>query len=594
MLTRFSLLFFLTILVSTPASAVVGGKAAGVDDAPWMAALIDTALSIESACLASGGSETFCRHYCGAVLIAPSWALTAGHCLVDKQAGMDAPNVKLLIDNVDLNTASPTLVGVAEVITRSEWEDNLATTYNHDIALLRLDSPSEAAPASLMSPEMLDALEAIASTINDPVHVFGWGRLKDGGNFPSKLQRVAIDLQPAGCTSPFFIPETMICAGELTPSAIEPDDDGDSTPFDPDGEGACERDSGGPLIQFDDRGQPLVAGIVSWGQNGLCGAIDSPTVYSRVPRYIEWVETSTAAAGDKLVDLGLQVTGQRTTSATSEQFIVTLGNNSIVNTVTGARMTLRPFGVGSLTLGATDAGLSCVEDDDGYVCSVANTLMPGDGLNATFTLSGLDLDNQNLVVIEADSEQSDYRLANNEVRHWVARTDKPSMRLIIDGLVLETSGRNGRMSLFLTVINESDHVTAEDVLLTINIPSNHVLFDDGGLDCDLSAMTCALGDFVPGQQRTLPRIELRTPNASDGALIVALTTEDGIFPDFIDEEIRPRKGRDYSYNVTDTPPPVFDQVRYGSGVGGSSLLVLSFLFGILIVRRRRQSSMGLQ
>ena len=583
-----SLMCISIMLISSAANGVTGGKNTDAGAAPWTAALIDTALPIDPECSSSGAADNFCQHYCGGVLIAPQWVVTAGHCLIDRQADLDSPSVRILLNTTNLNSSLPDVYSIAEVITRPEWENTVATTYSHDIALLRLNRISEVAPASLMRDAELDALES--SLPNDAVEVFGWGRLKDGGDFPNILQRVAIDLQPTGCSSPFFLSDLMICAGELTPGAIEADDDGDRSPQDIDGEGACEKDSGGPLVHFSEDGAPLVSGLVSWGQNGLCGATDSPTVYTRTPYYVNWIEQQTSAAADPLVDVGVTINAAKTTNNGSEPVQVILENFSLSNSASGASFEIVHSGTGILSLDTHDAGLSCSAGPTSFTCNADAPLAAGASLSATFELTELESldsdDTQALLSATASTNESDYRIENNEISHWLARTTKPSLSLLIDGLIVEASAGRGRLSLFLTVANVSDHVTATDVTIAIDIAADHVLFNDGGLGCDLETIVCPIGTLLPGESVQLERIELRSPFTVDGILIAEASATEGSFPEVADGEILPRKGRDYIYPESTTPAGP-GAVRYGDGAGSLSFITLATLCSALLRRRRR-------
>jgi secreted trypsin-like serine protease len=587
-----------SLLISSTAIAVVGGKPAGTDDAPWVAALIDVSAPIGEKCVTSGGSSTFCQHYCGGVLISPEWVLTAGHCLIDRRVGeeagdVEAPNVRVLLDTTDLNILAPDFYSLQTVITRPEWEDAISTTYEADIALLRLDRPAEFIPvASLIDSALLNSLETATPPPNDSVHVFGWGRLRDNGPFPNLLQRVAIDLRPNDCSSPLFVASDMICAGESTPYDIEADDERDVAPRDPDGEGACERDSGGPLVHFDGDA-PYVGGLVSWGHTGLCGSPNSPTTFTRIPRYLQWIEQQTANAGDPLVNLAVEIDAPNSTSSHTETVTVTLTNRSLENAVTGASFTFTLFGDGDLLFQSADTGLVCValdpetSNEPGYECSVADAMVVAASYDATFLASGLAEDNLASLTATATADQDDYATANRRNVHHLARTEKPGLQVDIRGVVAERINNTGRLWLFVTVSNTSDHVTATGVTLTINAPADHVLFGDGGLECDLETLVCQLDDLAPGEVREIPRIELASPGTNDGVVIFTLSAVEGNFPTSIGPTPTASAGRSFNYPAsTNTPQKPAYNRDWGNGFG--SVPAVWLLFMLLLLGRGRR------
>lgn len=61
----------------------------------------------------------------------------------------------------------------------------------------------------------------------------------------------------------------MMCAGNLAQGGVGP----------------CYGDFGGPLIHNN-----VVIGIASWGSG--CGYRGYPAVFSRVPRYISWIQSN--------------------------------------------------------------------------------------------------------------------------------------------------------------------------------------------------------------------------------------------------------------------------------------------------------------
>lgn len=52
--------------------------------------------------------------------------------------------------------------------------------------------------------------------------------------------------------------------------------------------GPCFGDSGGPLIQFDSNGRPVVMGIVSAGIR--CGDGERPVIYARTSQFLDWMK----------------------------------------------------------------------------------------------------------------------------------------------------------------------------------------------------------------------------------------------------------------------------------------------------------------
>ena len=67
---------------------------------------------------------------------------------------------------------------------------------------------------------------------------------------------------------------TQLCAGE-------------------DGKDSCAGDSGGPMLSSElNNGRWAVIGIVSFGARGLCANSLFPGVYTRVDKYLDWIENN--------------------------------------------------------------------------------------------------------------------------------------------------------------------------------------------------------------------------------------------------------------------------------------------------------------
>ena len=237
-------------LTSAPSSAIVGGKAAAQGAHQFMASLQD--------------STGFA--FCGGSVIAPSWVLTAAHCVADG----DATGLFVVTGRTDLDdSSSGQRLAVAEVYVHPAYENS-----THDAALLRLAAPTSS-PAITLAGEADDGFEAAGT----PVKVTGWGdTLPTMGLFStSELREVDLNVasdRECGQTNFGFDPETSVCAAALLKDS-------------------CQGDSGGPLFAAGPRG-PVQIGVVSYGQS--CALPKFPGVYSEVnnPAIRDWIAATSS------------------------------------------------------------------------------------------------------------------------------------------------------------------------------------------------------------------------------------------------------------------------------------------------------------
>lgn len=229
---------------AAPNERIVGGDVADPADWPFIAAIAS-----------KGGSQ-----YCGGSVISEDAVVTAAHC-VD---GSDPKGVRVITGRPDLDDEGEgQVLKVSEITVRRKY----GREGGHDVAVLRLKSPTSASPVLLPTAEEdEDETEA-----GDELRVAGWGgTTATGGNPSDVLLDVALfAISDDECEDEYF--PRLRGPGELCAFGEEqgPNRWNDS----------CYGDSGGPLVADSVRGALLV-GIVSYG--GIRCGQDKPGVYSQV------------------------------------------------------------------------------------------------------------------------------------------------------------------------------------------------------------------------------------------------------------------------------------------------------------------------
>lgn len=245
-----------------------------------------------AALLTHGTTNTYDAQFCGGSLIAPSFVLTAAHCVTSSAAGnpvKEPSSMDVLLGTRMLGDGSGTRIEVQQIIRHPDYDHG--TTAN-DVALLFLATPATGVPTVDLvgsGDGVLWGNGAGFAIDADGPYVGGWGNMSaaTGGNsFPAELRDVQIPLaSDADCAgaSPglgaSFQASNMICGGIV-------DTDGNPADGVTNGKDTCQGDSGGPLIVYANPIGYKLAGLTSWGFG--C-ASDTYGVYTRVAAFTEWI-----------------------------------------------------------------------------------------------------------------------------------------------------------------------------------------------------------------------------------------------------------------------------------------------------------------
>ena len=239
---------------------IMGGYEAASGDWPWMTAILN-----------ASQSDLYQAQFCGGVLIASTWVLTAGHCVEGKLAS----DMQVAVGAYDLKNWSGTRISVKRIVKHPAYVDFHA----NDIALLELSTASVQQPVAIFSGASVQGLDA--RLLGQVTTLIGWGKADTATSwyYPEKLRQINLPVvADSYCNSGFGVTlsGSQLCAGY----AVAKD--------------ACSGDSGGPMMLVVD-GQWVHVGLVSYGadcavSNGYYG------VYTRSSAFVDFIKQYVPAA----------------------------------------------------------------------------------------------------------------------------------------------------------------------------------------------------------------------------------------------------------------------------------------------------------
>ncbi|XP_057303992.1 chymotrypsin B-like isoform X3 [Hydractinia symbiolongicarpus] len=237
---------------SIRSARIINGNISKPGEWPWQVALLRDNVFI-----------------CGAMLISPTWVLTAAQC-IDR---ISVSSIKVVLGEDDREKAS----GSEQIISAAHFEThgkyNQPTNLNNDIALIRLSKPARL--NKYVKPICLP-LQGTKPGKAGSCYLSGWGKSTQPGQYVNRLHHAKLSIMESDkCkkSNSKYVPITpqMLCAtGENMASG-------------------CYGDNGGPFVCQAANERWTLHGVFSWG-SPRCSVSDAYSVFARVSSFRQWID----------------------------------------------------------------------------------------------------------------------------------------------------------------------------------------------------------------------------------------------------------------------------------------------------------------